>query len=278
LQTKVERRFHNGFSVIQAFVWSKTISENNYIGPQAIAIKIEKRLAPASPNSANSPGGDQPFHYTLTPVYQLPFGRGKRFASNSGRALDELIGGWEITGQYNFLSGTPLVLPTNTAFFEGGDPSLGSKKSGTQWFDTSKFAMFPKSNTPTTGPGGIASYPSWTGVQNLPGANYAGGTTTNGVYQDFATWHAYNKTTFGDIRYPYTTNIDAGIRKSFVIAPKTSLQLRLDVFNVLNHPTFGGIDTTAGDTYFGAFSGTIPTKWSQVNAPRATQLSGKITF
>jgi hypothetical protein len=278
MSTKVERRFVNGFSVIQSFVWSKTISENNYIGPQAFAIKIEKRLAPATPNSANSPGGDQRFHYTLTPVYELPFGKGKRFAGNSGTVLNELIGGYEVTGQYNFLSGTPLVLPTNTAFFEGGNPSLGKAKSGTQWFDTSKFAMFPKSNTPTTGPGSIATYPTWTGVQSLPGANYAGGTTTNGVYQDFATWHTYNKTTFGNIRYPYATNIDAGIRKSFAIAPKTRLQLRLDVFNVMNHPTFGGIDTTAGDTYFGAFSGTIPTKWSQVNAPRATQLSGKITF
>jgi hypothetical protein len=231
LQTKVERRFTNGFSVIQSFTWSKTISENNYFGPQAVGIRIDKRLAPATPNSANSPGGDQRFHYTLTPVYQLPFGKGKRFAGNSGTLLNELIGGYEVTGQYNFLSGTPLVLPTNTSFFEGGNPSLGSKKSGTQWFDTSKFAMFPKSNTPTTGTGGTASYPTWTGVQNMPGANYAGGTTTNGVYQDFATWHTYNQTTFGNIRYPYTTNIDAGIRKSFVIAPKTKLQLRLDIFN-----------------------------------------------
>jgi len=278
MQTKVERRFHDGFSILQAFTWSKTISENNYFGPQAVAIRIEKRLAPATPNSANSPGGDQRFHYTLTPVYELPFGRGKRFGASSGTLLNELIGGYEVTGQYNFLSGTPLVLPTNTAFFQGGNPSLGSKKSGAQWFDTSKFAMFPKSNTATTGTGGTASYPTWTGVQNMPGANYAGGTTTNGVYQDFATWHTYNQTTFGNIRYPYTTNIDAGVRKSFTIAPKTHLQLRLDIFNVLNHPTFGGIDTTAGDTYFGAFSGTISTKWSQVNAPRATQLSGKITF
>jgi len=110
------------------------------------------------------------------------------------------------------------------------------------------------------------------------GASYAGGTTTNGVYQDFATWHTYNQTTFGNIRYPYTTNIDAGIRKSLAIAPKTHLQLRLDIFNVLNHPTFGGIDATPGDTYFGAFSGTTPAKWSQVNVPRQTQLSGKITF
>ena len=84
LNTKVERRFVNGFSVIQGFVYSKTISENNFIGPQAVAEKIEKRLAPAPPNSANSAGGDQRFHYTLTPIYELPFGKGKKFGKTSG--------------------------------------------------------------------------------------------------------------------------------------------------------------------------------------------------
>ena len=188
--------------------------------------------------------------------------------------MNELIGGFELTGQYNFLSGTPLVLPTNTSFFEGGNPSLGSKKNGSQWFDTSKFAMWPKSNTPSAT---VAAYPTWTGVQDMPGANYSS-TTSNGVYQDFATWHTYNQTTFGNIRNPYLTQIDTGIRKSFAIAPTALLQLRMDVFNLFNHPQFGGIDTTAGDTYFGAFSGTTPNKWSQVNAPRQIQLNGRITF
>lgn len=272
LNTKVERRFHDGFSIIQAFTWSKTISENNFIGQQAIAEKIEKRLASTPANSANSPGGDQRFHYTLTPVYQLPFGRGKLLDSKAGKGMDELIGGWEVTGQYNFLSGTPLVLPTNTAFFEGGNPSLGSRRTPQKWFDTSRFAMFPASNVPSAI---VAAYPTWTGVQDLPGAGYSS-TTSNGVYQDFATWNTYNKTTFGNIRNPYITNFDLGIRKSFALSPGTHLQLRMDAFNALNHPTFGNIDVTAGDTYFGEFSGS--TSWTQVNSPRQIQLSGKITF
>jgi hypothetical protein len=270
LNTKVERRFQGGFSIIQAFTWSKTISEINFIGPQAVAEKIEKRLAAV--NSTNGTGGDQRFHYTLTPVYELPFGHGKRFGTNSGRALNELIGGFEVTGQYNFLSGTPLVLPTNTAFFEGGNPSLGSRKNHAQWFDTSKFAKFPASNVPSAA---VALYPTWTGVQNMPGANYSS-TTSNGVYQDFATWHTYNQTTFGNIRNPYLTNIDVGIRKSFAVASTARVQLRMDVFNALNHPLFGGIDTTAGDTYFGYLSGAASP--SQSNSPRQVQLSGKITF
>ena len=31
-------------------------------------------------------------------LFEIPVGRGRHFASNSGRALDALIGGWELTG------------------------------------------------------------------------------------------------------------------------------------------------------------------------------------
>jgi hypothetical protein len=39
---------------------------------------------------------------------------------------------------YTFLSGTPIQLPTNTAFFRGGDPSV-SGQTPLKWFDTRRF-------------------------------------------------------------------------------------------------------------------------------------------
>lgn len=51
-------------------------------------------------------------------LYELPFGRNRRFASGIGRGLDLLVGGWDVTGITLFQSG-----PFLTAVFSNGDPS-----------------------------------------------------------------------------------------------------------------------------------------------------------
>ncbi len=269
LITKVEKRFHNGFSVLQSFTYSKTISENNVYANQALGVKIEKRLATS----------DQRFHYTLSSIYELPFGRGKRFLNNSGWVMDELVGGWEFSGIYNFQSGVPVVFPTNSSFFQGGDPSIGSKKSHSQWFDTSKFAIFPSSSVSKATLANTTIYPTWTGVTGMPGSSFtptSGTGPQNGVYQDFATWNTYNPTTFGDVRQPYTTAFTLGARKSFVIAGPVRFQVRMDVFNALNHPLFASVNTTVGNSFFGTLGSSATL--SQNNSPRQVQLSGRLIF
>ena len=269
LNTKVEKRFHNGFSVLQSFDYSKRISEDNLYTNQAVAIKIEKRL------DAN----DNRFHYTLTPVYELPFGRGKKFLGNAPWGLDEAVGGWEFSGIYNFLSGVPIVFPTNSAFFEGQDPTLGKRKTRSAWFDTTKFAAFPASNVSVATLSNTSVYPTWTGVTGLPGAGYTPTGSSgpqNGVYQDFAKWNTYYPTTFGDVRQPYTTNFTLGARKSFLIAEGIRFQIRMDLFNALNHPVFASANTTVTSTFFGSLgSSAILT---QSNAPRQVQISGRLFF
>jgi hypothetical protein len=56
--------------------------------------------------------------FVNTFLYELPFGRDRRFASGIGRGLDLLVGGWDVTGITLFQSG-----PFLTAFFSNGDPS-----------------------------------------------------------------------------------------------------------------------------------------------------------
>ena len=267
LNTKVEKRFKDGFSLHQAFTWSKRIEENSFIGSQFVATIIDRSLDTA----------DQRFNYNVAPVYELPFGRNKRFGNEVGKLTDEAIGGWEISAIYQFLSGTPLSLPTNSNFFQGGDPSLGSKKTKKQWFNTNKFAPFPGSSI--TKAQLETQWPSWTGVTNMPGYSWTPTSTSgaqNGIYQDFSTWNTYNKHTFGNIRNPYQTVLSLGVRKTFPIHDQMRFQLRMDAFNALNHPQFGNINTTPGSTYFGWVNGsTTPT---QVNAPRSIQLEGKLHF
>lgn len=265
LNTKIERRFKNGFSLIQSFVWSKRMQQNSFATTQYVSQQILRQLDPA----------DQRFHYTLSPIYELPFGRGKRFGQNAGKLLNALIGGYEVTGLYTFISGTPLSLATNSSFFQGGDPSV-SNQTAQHWFNTSMFVPFPSRSVTVAQ---LQAYPSWTGVAGLPGYNFvpaASDATKNGVYQDFATWATTNDTTFGNIRNPHTNNFDLAIRKSFQFTERVRLQLRMDAFNALNHPRFGNIDTNPSDTYFGWLNGSP--KLSQVNAPRQIQLGARLIF
>ena len=199
--------------------------------------------------------------------------------------MDEAVGGWEFSVIYHFLSGTPLTFPTNSAFYEGGDPKLANKvgpgpNQGTgKWFDTTKFAAFPSSSVSNATLANTTIYPKWTGVIGMPGAGFvptSGSGPQNGVYEDFSTWNTYYPTTFGDIRQPYTTTFTLGARKSFVIAGPVRFQVRMDVFNALNHPQFSSVNTTVGNTYFGTLSsGALE---SQTNSPRQVQLSGRLTF
>jgi hypothetical protein len=289
MNTKVERRFQNGFSVLQSFSWSKEESANSFIGPQTLQPIIFRQLST----------DDKRFHYVLTPVYELPFGRGRRYLNHTNRLMDELIGGWSFNGIYQFQSGMPLNLPTNSAFYEGGSfnnqgfsPSLHSAKTSAKWFDTSKFMPFPSSSTCASNTVGstackaaapastLAGYPSWTGVQSMPGYSWVPGASgvQNGVYNDFATRVTYNQQVFGDIRNPYVNTFTIGARKRFAIAEGVRFELGMDAFNALNHPQFGNINTSPTSSGFGMISGTTPSGWVQVNSPRLIQIRGTLTF
>jgi hypothetical protein len=43
-------------------------------------------------------------------VYQLPFGKGQRFAGNAGLLLNELVGGWHVSGIFRWTSGFPITI------------------------------------------------------------------------------------------------------------------------------------------------------------------------
>ena len=269
LLAKVERRYSNGFSLLQAFTWGRNFTQDFTMGNTSIGYYIPRQIY----------SNDVRFHYTLTPIYELPFGKGKLFLKNSNRAMEQLVGGWELTGIYNFQSGLPIALPTNTSFYRG-DPSPNTNvnrgRHGT-YFDTTAFVPYPTKSTP------IATiqttYPGWTGVTSMPGYNYvptANDTAKNGIYNDFTVRNTLYPQTFGDIRQPPTNTIIAGLRKNFIFTETFRFQLRMDITNLLNHPQFGNVGTDPTNAYFGMLSGAavaVP-----VNTPRQVELAGKLYF
>jgi Carboxypeptidase regulatory-like domain len=267
LQAKVERRLSNGFHLLGSFSWSRNMTAGSFVTPQIVSQELLNQID----------SSDRPIVATITSAYTLPFGRGKILGKGISKGWDRLIGGWQISGIYTYATGTPIDLPTNSAFFRGGDPGRGFKRTDSQWFDTSFFAPFPQRSTTVEQ---LRAYPSWTGVQNLPGYDWvptsATDQTRNGVYQDFGTWVSTNPVRFASVRNPPENELAIGLRKNIQLTETMRVQLRMDVFNALNRPQFGNVNTDPRSPFFGVLGGS--TTPLQVNSPRAIQLVVKFYF
>lgn len=256
--SKVERRFTKGFSVIASFTWSKLFEDTSFLGNQVLG-KVEHKLG----------GEDRPFHFALAPILELPIGRNRAIGHNMNKWLDALVGGWQVTAQYNLQSGVPVVFGTD-AFFDGKDFSLPKdKQSLNQWFDTTHFIRFPNQNTD------ISNYPAWTGIQNLPGYNYKpapNDTIKNGVYQDFGNYVRNYPTRWANVRASRVNELNGGLYKNFQPLERIRLQLRFEAFNALNHPRFGAPNSDPASSSFGRVAP------SQQNSARVIQMAAKLYF
>jgi Carboxypeptidase regulatory-like domain len=148
-------------------------------------------------------------------ILRLPFGKGQRYASNAGRAVDALIGGWELTTLARWRSGFPLTVGNGFNY-------------PTSWQRNALGSLNGVVTTSLTqnGAGGLPN------IFSDPSAVLA-----NNFY---FTLPGYGGTR-NAIRGPGYFSTDAGIFKSFSMpwAPeKQRLQLRLTAFNVFNNVNF----------------------------------------
>lgn len=109
LQIKLERRFADGLYLLNSFTWSKAM--DNAAGHLEASFGDNSRgnikdLA----NDKGLSNYDQPYNNTTSVVYDLPFGKNRRFASGIPDALDYVIGGWRMTLINSITSGLPANL------------------------------------------------------------------------------------------------------------------------------------------------------------------------
>jgi hypothetical protein len=256
--SKVEHRFHNGFSILGAFTWSRQFQEAGFIGPQQLGV-INHALG----------NEDRPLHLSVAPVWEVPIGRGRRLGGNMPKVLDALAGGWQLSGVFTIQSGLPVLFNTDS-FFSGKDFALPrSQQSLGQWFDTTQFLAFPTKNT------NIANYPAWTGIQNLPGYSYKpvpSDSISNGVYQDFSNFVRTWPYSWNDVRASRVNNVDGGIYKSWRYREQLQLQYRFEAYNLFNHPRFAAPDTNPSSSTFGQVTKT------EQNQARVIQMALKLYF
>lgn len=145
----VERRFYQGLSALVTYTHSKLLDDSVSIqSGGSEANSGEYRLGRFNRRLDRSLNNmDIANRLVLSVVYELPFGRGKSFLSGVGRALDTLVGGWQINSVTTLQDGNPLAV-RGSGNFTGinfpdvlRDPTLSrSERSVHRWFDTSAFA------------------------------------------------------------------------------------------------------------------------------------------
>lgn len=209
LQTRLTRRFANGFMFQAAYTWGKTLEQASQLNNQDINLsdltqtKLEKRLWEY----------DMPHKFSIQSIYELPFGKGKPFGSSSNAIVNGFLGGWNISGQWLVQSGFLLPFPNAAPLGVGSakwndDQRLQAAKAAgrdywdvsyDKWFDTS---MFPKQAQ--------AAFTS----RNFP-------------------------TRFPDVRAQNANSVELSVYKQFVIKERVRWQIRADAYNAFNHPWFG---------------------------------------
>ena len=199
-------------------------------------------------------------------TYSLPFGRGRQFAGNIPWWLDELVGGWDLSGIPSFHTGQAYttVASAFVAGYSNDAPGIlvGPKSALIHHQHKDQFGAMQLYADPA------AAAAAFTGPVGLKIGNR------------------------NILRGPKFFNIDAGLAKNFALVPsrRVTLQFRADAFNVLNHPNFDQLDYANYSNYIDitqpSIFGTLPALVSNpatggpnaIGAPRVVQLSGRIQF
>lgn len=207
LQIKVDKRFAHGLQFLTHYTF-------------AHADKYDSNYYAISHPIAYGPDDQVRNHVWVTEaVYELPFGKGKAFAGNSGKAEDMIIGGWQITGTTNWSSGLPWTPSTAEC---GGEEDVGVCRPNR---GSGSFALSPGS---LQHPAGSNPYRQFF----TPLASLTGPFTDPGVGN-------LGNIGFDSYRGPRVFFADAAIFKNFAITERVKAQFRMDAFNVFNHPVLG---------------------------------------
>jgi len=237
LQATVEKRFSGGLSFQSSYTFQHSTNyDSNYYN-------IDRKIA-------FGPNDDYRNHmFILTEVYELPFGRGKRWAGNVGRAADLAVGGWSINSATTFASGLPWTPGLNSCGPEIDvgpckPDMIGSVKNGTRsgdpeipgyWFQTTNgVSLAPASNAPSGAPGNVCNGGAQltAGPWGQPGCDSFGNVGRNAL------------------RGPKLFDTDFSLFKTFSFTERLKTQFQFTAYNVFNHVNYdrpnGCVDCGSG--------------------------------
>jgi hypothetical protein len=228
LQAIVQERFHNGLQAQLNYTWSKCLSDTpGFFGQFGDNVPVEAQTIggwafPQDPYNQIGDYGRCPQNvkhlFNGYVVYELPFGHGKRYANNLGRAADLAIGGWRVSSSFVFHTGFAQTIFSGVSTYGDTVPGLFTGSFSTRANCTQ--------GVPARAP--MTFDPVNKGVHFLNPA-----AVTNPGRGTFGTCAV------GVFDGPGYKSADLSIAKGFTITERHSLEFRADMTNFTNTPIFG---------------------------------------
>jgi hypothetical protein len=190
-------------------------------------------------------------------TYELPFGKGRMWLSNSRGFVNGLVGGWQLSALLLYTSGQPFRIGVNQPYY----PIWGN--------------FYPNFSPNPSGPADPHQFQGGTNAPILHyfGPSVASSPISNGVVA-LGNGQAYNSA----LRCPGTSNENASALKYFSMGPEGRYQLsvRFEFYNLFNRHSYsilgcGGSSTNVGDNNFAQVTGVN-------SSPRTGQFAVRFTF
>jgi hypothetical protein len=244
LQAVLQKQMTHGLQYQVAYTLSKCMSDSTgYYGAWNNALSASAYWQ----NVYDQKSEYAPCYYDATHVisayaiYDLPFGRGKMLGKNANRAVNGVIGNWEVSPIVSFRTGWPL--PPQGAQDQSGTYSRGIRPD-------------------------CSGVPSITNTF-LPGVGRQWFNNTGQITQPAIGTFGNCSPQLGDLRSPHYSDVDLSLHKDFPITERFRLQFRTDFINTFNHVQYNAPTMGLGST-MGQITSAQP--------PRNIQLALKLYY
>ncbi len=230
LQARLEKRFSNGVTALVSYTWGKALTGSpDHISTSGGGAGFDTGTfrEPQDGNNTRADRGLAEFdvkqRFVASYVWELPFGKGRKFGNDWNKAADFVLGGWQVTGIHALQGGLGLTatLGGGSVLNIGGErrarpnlignPELSeSQRTVNRWFNTDAFqAAF----TPSP--------------------------------------QAFGTAGVGIMRGPGLVNFDYTLAKDFQVTEGKRFQFRTEFFNAFNHANFGPPNIARDSSGFG---------------------------
>jgi hypothetical protein len=239
-QAKLEHRFTKGYTLLVGYTWSKFTESVS-------RLNATDRQYETRPSSS-----DVPQRISISGIWELPFGKGRRWASDSNGVVDGILGGWSLQAIGQLQSGRPIDF--GNLYFNGDPAALKvhySNNPDVPVFDISGF-YFHDSDVQTNGVDDPIKQRADTRIR-------------------LASNIRYFPSRIESIRGPVLKTWDLSLVKQLPINGRVRAQANIECLNAFNQVYFNNANTDPTNVNFGKVT-------SQNNLPREIQLAMKVLF
>ncbi len=206
MQLKTEKRFSRGYSLLGHYTLSRSFNYTNTY------YNIDRGLAYARNDNHRTHA------FGLNGVWELPFGRGRRYLNDGGGLLGAIVGGWQASTVYTLQSGLPFT-PSYRDCNADRDTGWCRPDLVGDWKPDQQTAQAWFVTTPLAADGRVTPL------------------TANG--QTLGPWRRPQRGTFGNVGRnqlvgPSFSQLDLSLAKSFVVTGGFRAQFRAEAFNLVN--------------------------------------------